>query len=119
ISRGLYRNRSADREIGATPMAVALEQHTFRQDVLQHLRTLAAQGAGLAEMVSYVQKELGFSHDFIVLVLGYFCHAFSLPLRTVLPLREWCETRDDREVAPLLERIRNAVAPASDTVTKR
>lgn len=96
-------------------MAVVLQEGTFRQDMLQKLRLMASQGVGLAEMVTYVQKELGFSRSFIVPVLGYFCQAFSLPLRVVLPLREWWETRNDDETAGLLAAIRGATDPRHET----
>jgi hypothetical protein len=88
-------------------MAVIAARDMFRSDIVDRLREMAAQGADLAEMVAYVQRELGFSEAFIVPVLGYFCRAFALPLSEVLPLRKWWETRDDEEVAVLVGQIRN------------
>jgi uncharacterized membrane protein YvbJ len=57
-------------------------------------------------MVDFIQKSLGFSKSFVVPVLPYFCKAFSLPLREVLPLREWVGDRDDSQVENLLTKIR-------------
>jgi hypothetical protein len=62
-------------------------------------------------MVAEVQTSLGFSPDFVVPVLGYFCKAFSLPLVDVVPLREWMETKDDRLVDKLMSRIKEYQEP--------
>ncbi len=78
----------------------------MREDVIRDLRTMATSGASLAELVCHVQESLGFSKSFVVPVLAYFCAAFSLPLREVLPLREWITDRDDREVEGLVLKIR-------------
>jgi hypothetical protein len=39
---------------------------------------MAAQGISLEKMVRSIQHELGFSEEFIVPVMGYFCRAFNL-----------------------------------------
>jgi hypothetical protein len=87
-------------------MALSVQPSVFRSDILRGLQTMAKRGRSLNEMVGYIQKELDFSEDFIVPVLGYFCQAFSLPLKEVLPLREWVGTHDDQSVAPLLAHLR-------------
>ena len=91
-------------------MAVSVQPSVFRSDILCGLQAMAKRGQSLNEMVGYIQKELGFSKEFIVPVLGYFCQAFSLPLKEVLPLREWVETHDDESIAPLLAHLREWTA---------
>jgi hypothetical protein len=87
-------------------MAAVTTGETLDMAFVDRLRHLASQGAGLDQMVSEVQAGLGFSPNFIVPVLGYFCQAFSLPLIDVLPLREWVETKDNQQIEKLLTRIK-------------
>lgn len=86
-------------------MAILKNEESTRSDVIEHLRDMAAQGVGLSDMVRNVQKDLGYSEEMIVPVIAHFCRAFELPLRTVLPLREWPANRDDSEIVPLLEHM--------------
>jgi hypothetical protein len=88
-------------------MAILQNHEPTRSDVIDHLREMAAQGVGLTEMIRSVQKELGFTEEMIVPVIAHFCRAFELPLRTVLPLREWPSNRDDAEILPLLEHLKS------------
>jgi len=87
-------------------VALSVQPNVFRSDVLCGLQAMAKRGQSLNEMVGYIQRELGFSKDFVIPVLGYLCQAFSLPLKEVLPLREWVDTHDDQSVAPLLAHLR-------------
>ena len=87
-------------------MATLVESQPLNEEILAQLRQLAANGASLEQMVDYVQGSLGFSKSFTVPVLPYFCRAFELPLREVLPLREWIVDRDDREVEQLRTKLR-------------
>lgn len=90
-----------------TPMAVVQNEQSIRFDVIEHLRSMAGRGVGLSEMVRNVQRELGYAEEMLVPVMAYFCRAFELPLRTVLPLREWPANRDDPEIAPLLDHLKS------------
>jgi len=92
-------------------MAASTATDTLDSALVNRLRELAAQGAGLDQMVSEVQTRLGFTPSFTVPILGYFCQAFSLPLIDVLPLREWVETKDDRQVEKLLTKIKEFQRP--------
>ncbi len=76
-------------------------------DVMEGLRAMARGGKGLNEMVDYVQKELELTKEMTVPLLAIFCQAFSLPLRVVLPLREWVTDHDDKEIAELLTHLRS------------
>lgn len=87
-------------------MAAVVKPEPLNAELVAQLCDLASAGASLEKMVHHVQERLGFSCAFVVPVLPYFCAAFSLPLREVLPLREWIEDRDDREVGHLLAKIR-------------
>lgn len=99
-------------------MAAVVKPEPLNAEVISQLCQLGAEGASLETMVRHVQESLGFTKSFVVPVLPYFCAAFSLPLREVLPLREWIEDRDDREVEQLLTKIREykleAAAQAHD-----
>lgn len=59
---------------------------------------MARRGTSVRELVKLVQSRLGLADDAVLPVLWYFCRAFCLPLRTVLPLREWIGSSDDREI---------------------
>jgi hypothetical protein len=87
-------------------MAAVVKSEPLNAEVITELRELALADANLEKMVRHVQARLGFSKSFVVPVLAYFSAAFSLPLRDVLPLREWITDRDDREVESLLAKIR-------------
>jgi hypothetical protein len=87
-------------------MAAVVESEPLNAELVAELGELGSSGASLEKMVDHVQARLGFSKSFVVPVLPYFCAAFSLPLREVLPLREWITDRDDREVEGLVAKIR-------------
>ena len=87
-------------------MATLIKSEPLKEEVIAQLRHLAFEDSSLGHMVDYVQESLGFSKSFTVPVLPYFCRAFALPLREVLPLREWITDRDDREVEGLVAKIR-------------
>jgi hypothetical protein len=87
-------------------MATLIESQPLNEELVAQLRQLASEGASLERMVDHVQGSLGFPKSFTVPVLPYFCRAFELPLREVLPLREWIVDRDDREVERLRAKIR-------------
>lgn len=87
-------------------MAAVVKDEPLNADLVAELRELGLAGASLEKMVDQVQTRLGFAKSFVVPVLPYFCAAFSLPLREVLPLREWITDRDDREVEELVAKIR-------------
>src|ERR1019366_3400012 len=89
-------------------MAAVIIPDSLDREVLAELRQLAVEGAGLNQMVSRVQERLGFVPEFIVPVFPYFCTAFSLPLKEVLPLREYSKNRDVPELQGLLTKIRQA-----------
>ena len=87
-------------------MAISLEPEVLRTDIIQGLQDMARRGESVSAMVSYIQVELGFDKNFIVPTLGYFCRAFCLSLKDVLPLREWVETHNDQDIASLLAQIK-------------
>ena len=78
----------------------------MQAEILRGLKGLAAERASVMEMIHYVQAELGFAKNFIVPVFPYFCEAFSLPLRDVLPLREWIGDQNDAVISGLLARLK-------------
>jgi hypothetical protein len=86
-------------------VAVESIELSMQNEIVDKLRELAGKRASLAAMVEFVKAELGHSEVYVVPLMSYFCRAFSLPLRDVLPLREWVNSRDDDSVATLLERI--------------
>ena len=86
-------------------MAVESVELSLQSEIVDKLRELAAKRASLAAMVEFVKAELGHSEVYVIPLLAYFRRAFSLPLRDVLPLREWVDSRDDESVATLLARI--------------
>ena len=89
-------------------MAATVMPELFDREVIAELRQLASDGAGLNQMVEHVQRRLGFAPDFIVPVFPYFCRAFGLPLKEVLPLREYSGNRDVPELQGILDKIRAA-----------
>ena len=88
-------------------MALPLAAETLRQDIIDRLREMAARHDSLDQMMAHVQAELGFSESFVVPVLPFFCKAFELSLRDVLPLREWISDRNDADELALLSKIRD------------
>ncbi len=90
-------------------MATLVESQPLNEELVAQLRQLASKGASLEQMVDLVQGSLGFAKAFTVPVLPYFCKAFGLPLREVLPLREWIVDRDDCEVEQLRAKIREFI----------
>jgi hypothetical protein len=87
-------------------MAGVVKNEPLNAELVVELREMGFAGASLVKMVDHVQGRLGFANSFVVPVLPYFCAAFSLPLREVLPLREWITDRDDREIEGLAAKIR-------------
>jgi len=87
-------------------MATPIESQPLNEELVAQLRQMASEGAPLERLVDHVQGSLGFAKSFTVPVFPYFCRAFKLPLREVLPLREWIVDRDDREVEDLRAKIR-------------
>jgi hypothetical protein len=86
-------------------MAAVVKNEPLNAELVVELRELGSAGASLEKMVDHVQGRLGFAKSFVVPILPYFCAAFSLPLREVLPLREWITDRDDREIGGLVAKI--------------
>lgn len=96
-------------------MGSTLEQPTAREDVVRALRELAARGATVRELVREIQSRLGYVEDVIVPVLWYFTQAFAIPLKDVLPIREWMGTDRDDEInsviLPAMEKTRSQWMP--------
>jgi len=101
-------------------MAALADRTEFNRDILAQLRQMVGHAADLQQMVHYVQDELGFSREFIVPVIGYFCQAFRLPLREMLPLREWWESGAPHGDVDrgLLEKISRVASGADAEITK-
>jgi hypothetical protein len=77
-------------------------------DLVRQMRVLAVNGATIRELVAEVHKRLEYPGQAIIPVLWYFTEAFCLPLRAVLPLREWMGTDNDDGInAMLLPAIMN------------
>jgi hypothetical protein len=94
-------------------MAVQTVEPSLQSGIVEKLREMAASRSSLGAMVEYVRTEIGPSDVYVVPLLSYFCRAFSLPLRDVLPLREWVELRDDQSIASLLAGIERFAAENS------
>jgi hypothetical protein len=91
--------------------AVEAMHHAIRQrEVHVRLWEMAANGASLTAMVDFVLSAIAIQlpHQEVATIpmLSCFCSAFSLPLIEVLPMREWIETKDDKLVANLREKIK-------------
>jgi hypothetical protein len=89
-----------------------LEQVEPRPDVLVALRQRASHGASVRELVELIQGKLGYGGSAVIPVLWYFVRAFDLPLREVLPIREWLGTTEDEEINAL-------ILPAIDRAKER
>jgi hypothetical protein len=79
-------------------MAGVIEEQEVRADIVEGLRELALQDKSVRHLVRYVQSELGLKHNALLPVLWYLMKAFHLPLREVLPIREWLGTGKDEEI---------------------
>jgi hypothetical protein len=77
----------------------------LKNDIVDKLRAMARRQASVSSMVEFVNKELAHSEVAIIPLMWYFCRAFSLPLRDVLPLREWVHSHDDVSIAVLKTRL--------------
>jgi len=87
-------------------VAIRTLEEEPKVEIVEELKAMARRRESLDEMIGYVQDRLGFTSDFVVPVMSYFCRAFSLPLRDILPLRELVQLHDDASIAKLLIRIR-------------
>jgi hypothetical protein len=91
--------------------AVEAVHRAIRQrEVEVRLREMAANGESLAAMVDFVLSAIAIllPHQEVATIpmLSCFCRAFSLPLRVVLPLREWVHDRiDNDEIRALLAQL--------------
>jgi hypothetical protein len=56
--------------------------------LIQELRMLALDGAKPVDLIRCIQKRECYAPNFVVPVLAYLRHAFGVPLRVILPLRE-------------------------------
>src|SRR5262245_56506977 len=83
-------------------MSGTLEQPTTREDVIRAMRELATRGTTVRELVQVVHTRLGYPEDAVLPVMWYFSEAFGLPLKDVLPLREWLGTDRDEEIDALM-----------------
>jgi hypothetical protein len=75
-----------------------IEQLALRQDIIQELRTKAAKGSTVRELVGVIQSRLECGDQALLVVLWYFTAAFRVPLRQVLPIREWLGSNNDEEI---------------------
>jgi hypothetical protein len=78
---------------------------TLKNDVVDSLREMARRQSSVKSMVEFVNEKLAHSEVAIIPMMSYFCRAFSVPLRDVLPLREWVHSHDDETIAVLKARI--------------
>jgi len=86
-------------------VAVQSLETSLRNGVVERLQEMAADRRSLQSMVDFVKTEIGPSEVYVVPMMSYFCRAFSLPLRDILPLREWVDSHDNSSVSTLLSRI--------------
>jgi hypothetical protein len=86
-------------------MAVESAETSLKEAIVEKLRDMAANRQTVEAMVEFLRTELPWSEVAIIPVMAYFCRAFSLPLRVVLPLREWVESHDDGSIAELSNQI--------------
>jgi hypothetical protein len=79
--------------------------------VIEELRTKAAAGATVRELVETIQQRLSYPPDAVVGVLAHMREAFCVSLLDVLPIREWLGSNDDRAidslVMPAIQRTRS------------
>jgi hypothetical protein len=87
-----------------------LEQTIPRADVILALRSLAARGTTVRELVREIHTRLGLADDVLLPVLWYFTQAFGVTLPDVLPIREWIGSDKDQEIdaeiMPAIERTK-------------
>jgi hypothetical protein len=70
----------------------------LRRDLIASLRSQAGQGANVRQLVGSIVESLQLKEHKVIPVLWYLATAFCLPLPTVLPVREWLGTEDDKEI---------------------
>ena len=71
-------------------------------EVIHEMRAMVRNGASVAQLVDRMQGRTGSKPDACLPVIWYFRKAFNLPLKVVLPLREWLLERNDEEINDLL-----------------
>ena len=83
----------------------------FSEEVIETMREMADRGCDVRSLTSYVQSSLNLDPTSHVVLLAYFCRAFSLPLPDVLPIREWVGSDQDeeinREILPKIEHAKS------------
>ena len=80
-------------------MTGGFENGEVSVEVVGKLRALAERDTDIPELVDFLLGHLQLDKDHAVIpVLAYFRAAFCLPLRDVLPLREWLGVKDRSEV---------------------
>lgn len=85
------------------------ESQAPNEEIVRELRCLALQGASARDLVKATRSRLGITNESAVPVLWYFAHAFKLPLKEILPMREWLELADFEALdAELIPRIKAA-----------
>jgi len=74
----------------------------LREDILNEMRDMADRGTEVRGLTELVQRRLDLKPDSLIPVLAYFCRAFYVSLHDILPLREWLDTDDDREINEII-----------------
>jgi len=91
----------------------------IRADVVEEMRRLADRGASVRQLVEAVRTRLGCDEEAVLPVLWYFTKAFHLPLKDVLPIREWFGTAHDEEIdATILPAIDHAKAIWAESIDR-
>ena len=70
-------------------MVQRFEHLPLRAELVNELRSRAANGEAIPELIEVIRVHLGFQEPAVIPTLAYFARAFCLPLPRVLPLREW------------------------------
>lgn len=88
---------------------VTFEQEEVRPEIIAKLRAMADDGTTVRDLVQMLHRELRLPEDSLLPVLWYLMKAFSLPLKEVLPIREWLGSANDEEIdRTILPAIRRA-----------
>ena len=74
----------------------------IKPELIRELRSLVNRGTSVRELTQVIQSRLGCESYEYLPVLAAFVHSFCLPLKTVLPIREWIGSCNDAEMDALL-----------------
>ncbi len=97
-------------------MTKSFSDPPMNEDLLREMRLLAKDGTSVRALTQLIQLRLDVTYENgAIAILAYFCRAFLIPLREVLPIREWLGTTQDAEIdaqiLPLIEQNKDEWKP--------